>query len=90
MNKEELEKLTVEELFEMLPKQFCVGPTLFQEPEKKWLCDGYYNPLWEYAEYDGIFDPSRYLEDKFKETAFYYGASVKEVLIETIYNESLK
>ncbi len=90
MTKEQLEKeFTVEQLSEMLPLRFAVGITAFTEPEKRWLCEGYYNPLWEYATIDGDFNPERYLKPEFKETPTYYGASLKEVLIETIYQEQL-
>lgn len=89
MTKEQLQKFTVEELLEMMPRDFAIGKTLFEEPEKRWLCEGYYNPLWEYSKYDGGFNPEQYLTSEFQQTAHYYGASVKEVLVETIYQESL-
>lgn len=82
MTREELQEKSIDELISLMPKDYMIGPTVFDQPEKKYLCCHYQESIIDYLDED--------YSDITAETCpdgpylKFYGSSIKETLINCI------
>lgn len=80
----ELEAKSVEKLFEMIDKDYMVGPTHFKEKEKAYMACSYYQSLFDYEKQLKV-DLNKIIPGELRKEV-YYGPSLKSVLVQIILN----